>query len=93
MSHSEPITVAAEQGAIGLIVYAALLVTALFTVLGASVRASLPRTAVAACFVAMTIDSLGYTGFAIDPATWALLALGVSLWPGDPAGAPATVSG
>jgi putative inorganic carbon (HCO3(-)) transporter len=81
VSHSEPITVAAEQGALGLLVYAALLVTALFTVLSRGVRASLPRAAVAACFVAMTIDSLGYTGFTIDPATWALLALGVSLWP------------
>jgi O-antigen ligase len=93
VSHSEPITVAAEQGAIGLIVYAALLVTALFTVLGAGARDSLPRAAVAACFVAMTIDSLGYTGYTIDPATWALLALGVSLRPRDPAGAPATLSG
>ena len=42
-------------------------------------RPSLARTAVAACFVAMIVDSLGYTGFAIDPATWALLALGVAL--------------
>jgi O-antigen ligase len=93
VSHSEPITVAAEQGVIGLIVYAGLLLTALFTVLGAGAGRSLPRTAVAACFVAMTIDSLGYTGFTIDPATWALLALGVSLWPGDPAGEPANLPG
>jgi hypothetical protein len=39
----------------------------------------------------MTIDSLGYTGFTIDPATWALLALGVSLWPGGPPAASATL--
>jgi putative inorganic carbon (hco3(-)) transporter len=92
VSHSEPITVAAEQGAIGLIVYAALLVTALFTVLGRHAGAAAARTGVAACFVAMTIDSLGYTGFTIDPATWALLALGVALWPADPPGTPATLS-
>ena len=91
VSHSEPITVAAEQGVIGLVVYAALLITALFTVLGAGAGSSLARTAVGACLVAMTVDSFGYTGFAIDPATWALLALGVSLWPGDPPGASATV--
>ncbi|MFL5871603.1 MAG: O-antigen ligase family protein, partial [Solirubrobacterales bacterium] len=91
VSHSEPITVAAEQGAIGLLVYAALLVTALLTVLGRGAGASPERTAVAACFVAMTIDSLGYTGYTIDPATWALLALGVALWPADPPGASATV--
>jgi hypothetical protein len=92
VSHSEPITVAAEQGAIGLIVYAALLVTALFTVLGRAAGSSPSRTTVAACFVAITVDSLGYTGFAIDPATWALLALGIALWPADPPGASARVS-
>jgi hypothetical protein len=92
VSHSEPITVAAEQGAIGLIVYAALLVTALVVVLGRHAGRSPARTAVAACFVAMTVDSLGYTGFTIDPATWALLALGVALWPADPPGPSATVS-
>jgi hypothetical protein len=77
---------------IGLFVYAALLVTALFTVLARRANASAARTGVAACFVAMAIDSLGYTGFTIDPATWALLAAGVSLWPGDPPAAPATIS-
>jgi O-antigen ligase len=91
VSHSEPITVAAEQGTIGLIVYAALLVTASFTVLGRAAGSSPSRTVVAACFVAMTVDSLGYTGFTIDPATWALLALGIALWPADPPGASARV--
>ena len=73
VSHSEPITVAAEQGAIGLVVYAALLVSALVTLLGGGAGARSPATAVAACFVAMLVHSLGYAGFAIDPATWALL--------------------
>ena len=31
------------------------------------------------CFVAMLVHSFGYAGFLIDPATWALLALGVAL--------------
>ena len=90
VSHSEPITVAAEQGAIGLAVYAALLVVALITVLGAGAGASLARTAVAACFVSMLVSSFGYTGFVIDPAVWALLALGVALRPGPP-GLSATI--
>lgn len=90
VSHSEPITVAAEQGLIGLIVYGGLLVVALGTVLGAGAGASLARTAVGACFVAMLVSSFGYTGFVIDPAVWALLALGVALR-GDPPGRSATI--
>ncbi len=90
VSHSEPITVAAEQGVIGLAVYVALLIVALVTLLGAGARSSMGRSLVAACFVVMVVDSLGYTGFTTDPATWALLALGVALRPHPPA-APATI--
>jgi hypothetical protein len=36
---------------------------------------------VGACFVVMLVDSLGYTGFTTDPATWALLGLGIALRP------------
>lgn len=79
VSHSEPITVAAEQGAIGFALYLALLVTAFAVLLGGSPGSSLPRTAVAACFTAMVISSFGYTGFTTDPATWALLALGLAV--------------
>jgi putative inorganic carbon (hco3(-)) transporter len=98
VSHSEPITVAAEQGAIGLVVYVALLVCALVMVLGAGAGGSLARAAIAACFCAILLDSFGYTGFVIDPAVWALLALGVALRRGaveapdsDPPEASATV--
>lgn len=79
VSHSEPITVAAEQGAIGLIVYVALVVSAFVVLLGAGARGSPARGLVAAAFVVMFIDSLGYTGFTTDPATWALLGVGVAL--------------
>ncbi len=92
VSHSEPITVAAEQGVIGLAVYVALLVCALVTLFAGGVGSSLARTAVAACFCALLLDSFGYTGFVIDPAVWALLGLGVAIR-GNPPEPAATISG
>ena len=84
ISHSEPVTVAAEQGVIGLAVYVAFLFTALIALFD-RVRGSLPRATVAR-FVAVLVHSLGYAGFAIDPVTWALLGLGVALRRGPPDG-------
>ena len=84
VSHSEPVTVAAEQGVIGLTLYVALLVVSLVCLLGSGAAHSLARAAVAAGFVALLVASFGYTGFAIDPAMWALLALGIALRPGPP---------
>ena len=77
-SHSEPVTVLAEQGAIGAAVYLATLAVALFALLRGA-AASAARAAVAACFIALIVHSLGYGSFIIDPATWALLGLGLAL--------------
>ena len=79
VSHTEPITVAAEQGVVGLLPYAAVLILAGVVMLRPWPRDNAARAGIAACFVALLIHSLGYAGFAIDPATWALLALGVAL--------------
>jgi hypothetical protein len=49
--------------------------------------------AIAACFVAIVAHSLGYAGFTTDPASWALLGLGLALRrPGalEPPGGDAT---
>jgi hypothetical protein len=43
------------------------------------VRDSIGRAAIGACFVAMVVHSLAYAAFATDPATWALLGVGVAL--------------
>jgi putative inorganic carbon (hco3(-)) transporter len=89
VSHTEPITVAAEQGIVGLALYAALVVTALWT-MAAGLRPSLSRlstsrarqvarVAVLATFVALFVHTMAYAGFYEDPITWVLLAAGVSL--------------
>jgi O-antigen ligase len=79
-SHTIPITVAAEQGAGGLLLYLALLVVALGTLLHAA-RASIARAAIAAAFVALVVHTLLYAAFLEDPLAWALLAVGATLRP------------
>ena len=48
-------------------------------VLLSGASASAAAAATAACFVAMVVHSLGYAGFTTDPATWALLGVGLAL--------------
>jgi O-antigen ligase len=81
VSHTEPVTVAAEQGLLGLIAYGALIVCALWTMtVGVTSPRGLPaRAAVLAAFVALLVHTLAYAGFFEDPITWVLLALGASL--------------
>jgi putative inorganic carbon (HCO3(-)) transporter len=81
VSHTEPVTVAAEQGLLGLFVYFALIVVALRT-LGRGLfdgRTDAARAAVLAAFVALLVHTLSYAGFFEDPITWVLLAVGASL--------------
>lgn len=79
VSHTEPITVAAEQGVLGLIPYAGILVFSALVFLRPWPGPSVTRAGVAAAYAALFVHTIGYAGFAIDPATWALLALGVAL--------------
>lgn len=79
VSHTEPVTVAAEQGVLGLAPYAAVIVLSLWVFARPWPGASAERAAVAACYVALLVHTLGYAGFYIDPATWAILALGLVL--------------
>jgi O-antigen ligase len=82
VSHTEPVTVAAEQGLIGLAAYAALLVMAVWTMasgLFASRATGPARQAVLAAFVALLVHTMAYAGFYEDPIAWVLLALGASL--------------
>jgi putative inorganic carbon (HCO3(-)) transporter len=79
VSHTEPVTVAAEQGAVGTIVYLALLAAGIVALLAARSGGPAARGALVACFVAMVVHSLAYAGLMIDPATWALLGVGLAL--------------
>jgi putative inorganic carbon (hco3(-)) transporter len=88
VSHTEPITVAAEGGLIGLALYTALVLTALWTMaknlrppLRQDLRAntSIARAAVLATFVALMVHTMAYAGFYEDPITWVLLATAAAL--------------
>jgi O-antigen ligase len=79
-SHTIPLTVAAEQGALGLAVYLALLACALAR-LFVGARRSLARAAVAAAFAALLLHTFLYASFLEDPTTWALLGIGTALAP------------
>jgi O-antigen ligase len=88
VSHTEPVTVGAEQGLIGLAAYLALVVVALWT-MGAGLWARGPdrdppyvfiaRAAILAAFVALLVHTMAYAGFFQDPITWVLMAVGASL--------------
>jgi O-antigen ligase len=88
ISHTEPVTVGAEQGLIGLFAYVALVAVSLAT-MGAGLWARGPdrdplyvfiaRAAVIAAFVALLVHTMAYAGFFQDPITWVLMAIGASL--------------
>ncbi|HTP21884.1 MAG TPA: O-antigen ligase family protein [Solirubrobacteraceae bacterium] len=77
-SHTIPVTIAAEQGLIGELVYIALVLAALVVLL-ARCRAEPARVAIAAAFIALLFHTLLYADFLEDPITWTLLAIGTAL--------------
>jgi len=77
-SHTIPITVASEQGVLGLLAYLALLAAAFVRLLRGA-GAAPTRAFVAAAFLALVVHTLFYAAFLEDPVTWALLGLGTAL--------------
>jgi O-antigen ligase len=77
-SHTTPVTVAAEQGVIGEVVYLALVVVALVELVRGA-RANPARAAIAAAFAALLAHTMLYADFLEDPFTWALLGIGAAL--------------
>jgi putative inorganic carbon (HCO3(-)) transporter len=87
-SHTLPVTVAAEQGVIGLAVYAAVLAAAFLTLFGnRRIRVApgaagvVARAAVAAMFCALVLHTMVYAAFLEDPFTWVILAIGLAVAP------------
>jgi O-antigen ligase len=82
-SHTTPITVAAEQGILGLAVYILLLIACFGRLLGSEARGSPARVAIGAGFVALALHTMLYADFLEDPMTWTLLGVGTALWAGS----------
>lgn len=88
ISHTIPVTIAAEQGVIGLLAYVALLVLALVVLFGglrSELRArpppaeTLARLVAAAAFCALVVHTFIYASFLEDPLAWLLLGLATAL--------------
>ncbi|HEU0316982.1 MAG TPA: O-antigen ligase family protein, partial [Solirubrobacteraceae bacterium] len=82
-SHTIPITIAAEQGVAGLLLYLLILAAGAGRLFGSGVRDSPARMAVAAGFVALVLHTLLYADFLEDPITWTLLGIGTALAAAD----------
>jgi O-antigen ligase len=78
LSHTIPITIAAEQGLIGEVAYLALVIAA-GVVLVRGARGDPARAAIAAAFLALVFHTLLYADFLEDPVTWTLLGVGTAL--------------
>jgi O-antigen ligase len=78
-SHTTPVTVAAETGLVGLLIFAWFIVAGLILAFrhgDTSSTAGRARLIAGLGFVAIVVHSLFYNAFFEDPLTWALLAIG-----------------
>ena len=78
-SHTTPITIAAEQGVLGLIAYIGLLLAGVLVLARGRLRSSPARVAILAAFVALVVHTWAYADFLEDPIAWTLLAVGCGL--------------
>jgi hypothetical protein len=76
VSHTTPLTVAAELGAIGVVLYVWLLAGGVRLIELVRRRDQGLGLALAASFVALFVHALFYSGFLEDPITWLVLAVG-----------------
>jgi putative inorganic carbon (hco3(-)) transporter len=76
VSHTTPLTVAAELGVVGLVLYVWLLVGGVRVIEAVHRREQALGLALAASFLALFVHALFYSGFLEDPITWLVLAVG-----------------
>ena len=78
VSHTTPVTVAAELGILGLAVYGWLLIGGARLIESARRRDEPLALCLGAAFLALFVHALFYSGFLEDPLTWVVLAVGAS---------------
>jgi hypothetical protein len=76
VSHTTPLTVAAELGAVGVVLYLWLLVGGARLIEEVRRRELTLGLALATSFLALFVHALFYSGFLEDPITWLVLAVG-----------------
>jgi O-antigen ligase len=91
VSHTTPLTVAAELGLLGLAAYIALLAGAAALIWRVRRRNHALGLGLAAVLLALFVHSLFYSGFFEDPITWVVLAVASSFCLREDAAEPAAV--
>jgi putative inorganic carbon (hco3(-)) transporter len=76
VSHTTPLTVAAELGVIGLALYVWLLAGGVWLIARVRRRDEALGLALGAAFLALFVHALFYSGFLEDPVTWLVLGVG-----------------
>jgi nicotinamide riboside transporter PnuC len=76
VSHTTPLTVAAELGVVGVVLYVWLLVGGARLLESVRRRNQVLGLALATSFLALFVHALFYSGFLEDPITWLVLAVG-----------------
>jgi O-antigen ligase len=77
-SHTTPLTVAAELGIVGFLIYAALMAAAVRLLYLVTQRSRALGLGLASVFLALFVHSLFYAGFFEDPIVWGVI--GVAAW-------------
>jgi O-antigen ligase len=80
VSHTTPLTVAAELGLLGLVAYLGFLAGAAVLIERVRRREPTLGLALGAVLLALIVHSLAYSGFFEDPVTWVVVAVASAAW-------------